>query len=116
MVLSPLPLAPMPYSSPQDAQLQLSIQQSLQDIAVSMNHPISEETAAQLYTEAADLLNHIDYAPITLVRVAGTLLVYRVQAGIEPEEVDWFKAQIQQCPDDTEVEEVIESLHRADAL
>lgn len=95
--------------------LQQSIQQNLQDIAIQMQHPISESLAAQLYQEAALLLDHIAYAPITLARVAGMLLVYQVQPT-EPEEIEWFKAQVQQCPTDEEVEELIESMHRTDAL
>ena len=96
-------------------QLQLSIQQSLQDIAVQMEHPISEGLAAQLYQDASDLLSHIDPAPITLARVAGTLLVYQLQ-NAEAEELEWFKAQVKQCPEDGDVEELIESIHRTDAL
>lgn len=100
----------------EDKQIQMSIQQSLQDIAVQMGHPINEKTAKQTYQEATELLSHLSYAPITLARVAGTLLVYQVQEGLEPEELEWFKTQVQQCSDDTEVEELIESLHRTDAL
>jgi hypothetical protein len=97
-------------------QLQKAIQQNLQEIADQMGHPIDTKIAKQLYQEAADLLSHMAYAPITLARVAGTLLVYQLQKGIEPEEVEWFKNQVTQCPDDEEVEELIESLHRTDAL
>lgn len=100
----------------EDDQLQMTIQQSLQEIAVQMGHSINDKTARQLYQEAIELLSHISYAPITLARVAGTLLVYQVQEGIEPEELEWFKAQVQQCSDDVEVEELIESMHRRDAL
>jgi hypothetical protein len=39
-----------------------------------------------------------------------------VQKGIEAEEQAWFKAQMQQCLAEEEVEELIESLHRTDAL
>lgn len=101
----------------EDEQLQMTIQQSLQDIAVRMEHPINEKTARQLYQEAIELLSHLTYAPITLARVAGTLLVYQLQTiEFEAGELDWFKTQLQQCSDDAEVEELIESLHRADAL
>lgn len=100
----------------EDERLQISIQQSLQEMATQIGHPISEKIAKQIYQEATNLLSHISYAPITLARVAGTLLVYRVQQGLEPEEPEWFKTQVQQCSDDTEVEELIESLHRTDAL
>ncbi len=104
-------------SRPSDAdELQNLIGQSLQEIALQMEHPIDETTAAELYREATELLNHLDYAPLTLARVAGTLLVYRVQKGIEAEEKEWFKMQVQQCSDEEEVEELIESLHRTDAL
>lgn len=97
-------------------QLQRAIQQNLQEVAVQMGRPIEAETAKQLYREAADLLSHMAYAPITLARVAGTLLVYQLQKGFELEEVEWFKSQVKECPDDEEVEELIESLHRTDTL
>jgi len=100
----------------EDEQLQMTIQQSLQDMALQIGHSINERTAKQIYQEAAELLSHISYAPITLARLAGTLLVYQVQQGLEPEEPEWFKSQVQQCSDDTDVEELIESLHRTDAL
>jgi hypothetical protein len=51
---------------------------------------------------------------LTLARVAGTLLVYDIQTATE--ELQWFKAQIEQCLDEEEVEELIESIHRTDAL
>jgi hypothetical protein len=101
----------------EDEQLQITIQQSLQTIAVQMGQPIDLEDAKQLYQEAVDLLSHLAYAPITLARVAGTLLVYQLQdIELEEGELDWFKTQLQQCTDDIEVEELIESLHRTDAL
>lgn len=104
-------------SHPSNAdELQNLIGQSLQEIALQMQHPIDETTAAELYREAKELLSHLSVTPLTLARVAGTLLVYRVQKGIEAEEREWFKTQVQQCADEEEVEELIESLHRTDAL
>ena len=100
----------------EDKQIQMTIQQSLQEMAIQIGHPINERTAKQIYQEAVELLSHMSYAPITLARIAGTLLVYQVQEGIEPEEPEWFNTQVQQCSDDAEVEELIESLHRTDAL
>lgn len=102
--------------SSHDDQLRIAIQQNLQDIALQMGHSLDTKRAKQLYQDATALLSHISYAPITLARVAGTLLVYQLQKGIEPEEVEWFKSQVTQCPTDEEVEELIESLHRTDAL
>ena len=69
----------------------------------------------QIYQGACDLLSHISFAPITLARVAGTLLIYHLQKT-EPEELAWFKFQVQQCPDAEEVEELIESVRRTDSL
>ncbi|MBF2045948.1 MAG: hypothetical protein IGS54_00870 [Elainella sp. C42_A2020_010] len=97
--------------SREDAPLQSSVQQSLQDIAEQMGEPITLETAQQLYQEASDLLNHVDYEPITLARVAATLLVYRLQQ-IEPEELEWFKGQIRSATEAEDVEELIESMGR----
>ncbi|GAB4384484.1 MAG: hypothetical protein Kow00121_48040 [Elainellaceae cyanobacterium] len=106
----------MTYSpSSEDQSLRVIIQQNLQDIAEQMGYPIAEQAANRLYQEAVNLLGAIAYEPITLARVAGSLLVYQLQK-IEAEEVEWFKSQIQQCTDGEEVEELIESLHRTDAL
>jgi len=93
---------------------QQSIQQSLQEIASQMGKPLNEVSAERLYQDANALLNHVP-EPLTLARVAGTLLVYRIQ-DIEPEELEWFESQVQQCSSDEEIEELIESLHRTDAL
>jgi hypothetical protein len=43
------------------------------------------------------------------------LLVYRV-TDTELEEFEWFTTQMKQCLDEEEVEELIESIHRTDAL
>jgi hypothetical protein len=100
-----------------DDELQIAIQQSLQEIAVQMGHRISEKQAKRLYQEAVDCLDHLAYAPITLARVAGTLLIYQLQTiEVEEGELEWFQTQLQQCSNDEEVEELIESLHRTDAL
>jgi len=61
------------------------------------------------------LLSHLDYAPITLARVAGTLLVFQSQNS-EPDEREWFKTQITETTEAEEVEELIESMNRTDAL
>lgn len=98
-----------------DPELQSSIEQSLQNLALELGESIDQSSATQLYQTASDLLSHMSYAPLTLARVAATLLVYQVQQT-EPEEVDWFRSQVEQCPSDEEVEELIESLHRTDAL
>jgi hypothetical protein len=103
----------MSHSFPLD--LQQAIQQSLQDIASQMGKPLNEVAAKQLYQDAETLLDHVPHEPLTLARVAGTLLVYQVQET-EPEELEWFKSQVQQCSGDEEIEELIESLHRIDAL
>ena len=44
-----------------DSQLQLTIQQSLQDIAEQMGEPITSETATQIYQEAVDLLTVVAF-------------------------------------------------------
>ncbi|MBD2095865.1 hypothetical protein H6F90_11965 [Trichocoleus sp. FACHB-591] len=95
--------------------LQQAIQQSLQNIASQMEKPLNEVAAKQLYQEAEALLNHVPHEPLTLARVAGKLLVYQGQET-EPEELEWFKSQVQQSSGDEEIEELMESLHRTDAL
>lgn len=102
-------------NQPLSPDMQRSIQQSLQDIALQMGKPLDQIAAERLYQDAYALLNHILYEPITLARVAGTLLVYEIQ-GAEAEEMEWFKSQVQQCSDDEAVEELIESMHRTDVL
>lgn len=104
-----------PIPADDDLHFQISIQQSLQEIALQIGQPLDETAAAQLYQDASHLLSHLAYAPLTLARVAGTLLVYQLQ-DVEAEELDWFKSQIAQCPTDEDVEELIESIHRTDAL
>lgn len=42
-------------------------------------------------------------------------VIYRVQ-DTELEESQWFNNQVKQCLDEEEVEELIESIHRTDAL
>ena len=96
-------------------ELQCSIQKSLQESAAQMGQPLSNVVAEQLYQDAKDLLAHLSHEHLTLARVAGILLVYRVQ-DTEPEELEWFKAQVQQGSSDEELEELIESMHRVDAL
>ncbi|MUH00891.1 hypothetical protein F7734_54955 [Scytonema sp. UIC 10036] len=97
------------------ADIQRSIQQSLQEIASQMGQPLDEIAAERLYRDASVLLDGIECEPLTLARVAGTLLVYQVQKT-EPGELEWFKSQVQQCSTDEEVEELIESINRTDTL
>ena len=92
-----------------------SIQESLLQLSIQLGHPLDQLSVDRLYQNAWDLLSHISPTPVTLARVAGTLLVYHVQDP-EGDELKWFKAQIEQCLDEEEVEESIESLHRTDAL
>lgn len=99
----------------EDRSLQQAVEQSLQDIATQMHQPITPAVAEQFYQEAAALLCQVDYAPITLARVAGTLLVYQSQK-LQPEELAWFKSQVRAATEAEEVEELIESMHRRDAL
>lgn len=100
-------------SHPSD--LQQSIQQMLQEIALQMGQSLDELEAEHLYQEASALLNHIAYEPLTLARVAGILLVYQIQ-DTELAELEWFKSQLQQFSDAEEVEELVESIHRVDSL
>jgi hypothetical protein len=92
-----------------------TIQESLLQLSSQLGHSLDRASAEQIYQNAVDLLSHISPTPVTLARVAGTLLVYHIQDP-EGEELMWFKAQIAECVDEEEVEESIESLHRTDAL
>ena len=92
-----------------------SIQDSLLQLSIQLGSNLDRESVDRIYQNAQDLLSHISPAPVTLARVAGTLLVYQSQ---EPaaEELQWFNEQIEQCVDEEEVEELIESMHRTDGL
>ena len=92
-----------------------SIQESLLQLSIQLGNPLDQPSVDRIYQHARDLLSHISPTPVTLARVAGTLLVYHIQDP-EGEELKWFKTQIEQCLDEEEVEESIESLHRTDAL
>ncbi|WP_373538701.1 hypothetical protein [Chamaesiphon sp.] len=92
-----------------------SIQENLYQLSMQLGNPLDRGTIEEIYKNAENLLSHIAPAPVTLARVAGVLLVYRIQDS-EAEELVWFKDQIEQCTDDEEVEETIESLHRIDTL
>jgi anthranilate phosphoribosyltransferase len=92
-----------------------SIPESLSQLAIQLGQPLDRPTIEQIYHQAQDLLSHISPTAVTLARVAGVLLVYRIQ-NPAAEELQWFNAQIQQCTDEEEVEESIESLHRVDGL
>ncbi|MGJ5632326.1 hypothetical protein [Nostoc sp. CALU 1950] len=80
-----------------------------------MGSPLYEASVIEIYQNACDLLSHISPSPLTLARVAGTLLVYQIE-DTEPEEMKWFNTQVKQCLDEEEVEELIESVYRTDAL
>jgi hypothetical protein len=92
-----------------------SIQERLLQLSIQLEHPLDPASIEQIYQTALDLLNHISPAPVTLARVAATLLVYHI---LDPntEELQWLKTQIGQCLDEEEVEELIESIHRTDTL
>lgn len=102
-------------TNPLPANEDTSIQENLYQLSIQLGNPLDRETVDRLYQNARDLLSHLAPTPMTLARVAGVLLVDRVQNSA-PEELQWFKDQIEQCRDEEEVEEAIESLHRIDAL
>ncbi|BAY73394.1 hypothetical protein NIES23_62220 (plasmid) [Trichormus variabilis NIES-23] len=104
-----------PFSHPEDSDLHLSIQENLKQLSAQLGSPLDESSVMEIYQDACDLLSHLSPSPLTLARVAGTLLVYRVN-DTELEESKWFSSQVKQCLDDEEVEELIESISRTDAL
>ena len=56
-----------------------SIQESLLQLSTQLEHPLDLASVEQLYQNARDLLSHVSSTPVTLARVAGTLLVYHIQ-------------------------------------
>ncbi len=99
----------------EDPDFYSSIQDSLKQLSTQLGSPLDETSVMQLYQNTSELLSHLSPSPLTLARVAGTLLVYQVQ-NTEPEELKWFNTQVKQCLDEEEVEELIESIYRTDAL
>lgn len=69
----------------------------------------------KLYETAQGLVGHLSPDTLTLARVAGVLLVYQLP-DTDPGEVQWFKSQLQNCPDVESIEELIDSVSRPDAL
>jgi hypothetical protein len=92
-----------------------SIQGSLLQLSTQLGQTLDQASIDRLCQTAEGLLRNVSPAPVTLARVAGTLLVYQIQDP-NGEELQWFKDQIEQCADEEEVEEVIESIHRIDTL
>ncbi|MBD2520190.1 hypothetical protein H6G93_35670 [Nostoc sp. FACHB-973] len=104
-----------PLFHPEESDFHSSIQENLKQLSALLGFPLDESSVIEIYQNACDLLSHVSPSPLTLARVAGTLLVYRV-TDTEPEEFEWFSTQVKQCLDEEEVEELIESIHRTDAL
>lgn len=104
-----------PLSHPEDPNFHSSIQENLKQLSTQLGSPLDEVSVMEIYQNACDLLSQVSPSPLTVARVAGTLLVYRVK-DTEPEEIKWFNNQVKQCLDEEEVEELIESISRTDAL
>ncbi|GAP99700.1 hypothetical protein [Leptolyngbya sp. NIES-2104] len=92
-----------------------AVQQNLQQVAQQLGQPDDAASIQQLYGDAQSLMSHLLPDPLTLARVAGVLLVYQLP-DTEPDEVHWFKSELQNCLDVESVEELIDSLSRPDGL
>ena len=115
--------ATMSYSSDDDqaantvrneARVQ-AVQENLQQISIQLGQPQDAGAIEQLYQTAQALLSHLSPEPLTLARVAGVLLVYQLP-DTDPNEVKWFKSELQNCPDVESIEELIDSISRPDSL
>ena len=104
-----------PVSNGEDPDFHSSIHENLKQLSAQLGSPLDETSIMKIYQNASDLLSHISPSPLTLARVAGTLLVYQIE-DTEPEEINWFNTQVKQCLDEEEVEELIESVYRTDGL
>ena len=104
-----------PLSHIEDPDFHSSILENLKQLSAQLGTPLDEAAVMEIYQNACDSLSHVSPSPLTLARVAGTLLVYQIE-DTEPEEIKWFNTQVQQCLDEEEVEELIESISRTDAL
>ncbi|MGF2037275.1 MAG: hypothetical protein RMZ43_018470 [Nostoc sp. CmiVER01] len=78
-----------PLSHPEDPDFHSSIQENLKQLSAQLGSPLSELSVMEIYQNACDLLSNVSPSPLTLARVAATLLVYRVN-DTEPEEFEWF--------------------------
>jgi hypothetical protein len=101
--------------NPSSSNEEPSVQESLVQLSAQLGQRLNRASVDLLYQKAEDLLRNVSPAPVTLARVAGTLLVYQIQDP-DGEESQWFNDRIEQCLDEEEVEEVIESIHRIDTL
>jgi hypothetical protein len=99
----------------ENAEVSQEIQENLRQISVQLGYPQDAAQIAQLYQSTQVLLDHLAPDSLTLARVAGVLLVYRLSAA-DPDEAKWFKAQLRDCQDEESIEELIDSISRPDAL
>jgi hypothetical protein len=99
----------------EDKETVQAVQQNLQQLALQLGQSHDADTIQTLYEMAQGLVSHLSPDALTLARVAGVLLVYQLPDA-DPNEVRWFKSQLQQCPDAESIEELIDSLSRPDAL
>jgi hypothetical protein len=63
----------------EDPDFYSSIQENLKQLSAQLGTPLDEASILEIYQNACDLLSHVSPSPLTLARVAGTLLVYRVK-------------------------------------
>jgi hypothetical protein len=91
------------------------IQEQLQQISEQLGQPKEAAAIIELCMEAQDLLSHLSTDELTLARVAAVLLVYQLP-GTDPNEANWFRTALKECPDNESAEELIDSISRPDSL
>lgn len=99
---------------PDEAMIR-DVQAHLQRLSEQLGQPRDAVEIAQLYQSAQELVGHLSPNPLTLARVAGVLLVYRLP-NTDRDEATWFKTQLKDSQDNEAVEELIDSISRPDAL
>ncbi|BAU15703.1 hypothetical protein LEP3755_62680 (plasmid) [Leptolyngbya sp. NIES-3755] len=92
-----------------------AVQQNLQQIALQLGQAHDMAAIQELYETAQGLVSHLAPDPLTVARVTGVLLVYQLP-DTDPNEVRWFKSELENCPDVESIKELIDSLSRPDAL
>lgn len=97
------------------ATLVQAVQENLQQIALQLGRSNDPVAIKELYRSAEGLVSHLSPDPLTVARVAGVLLVYQV-SEVDPDEVKWFKTELQACSDLESIEELIDSISRTDSL
>ena len=104
-----------PLSHPENPGFHSSIQENLKQLSAQLGSPLDELSVMEIYQNACNTTE--PRFSITSYSCPRCRNITRLQVkDTELEEFEWFCTQVKQCLDEEEVEELIESIHRTDAL